>query len=104
VRKLFSEKPELVVNFFEFIAQEVREHLAALGFRSIAEAVGHAEMLDTRPAIDHWKARGVYLSPVLMVPENPYEGQSLLCTRTQDHGLDRALDQELLELCRPALE
>ena len=57
LRKRFSGKPEFVVNFFEFIAEEVREHLAALGFRSIAEAVGHAEMLDTRAAIDHWKAR-----------------------------------------------
>ncbi|MCC7103900.1 MAG: glutamate synthase large subunit [Chloroflexi bacterium] len=104
LRKRFSGKPEFVVSFFEFIAQEVREHLAALGFRSIAEAVGHAEILDTRPAIDHWKARGLDLSPILMVPANPYEGQSLLCTRAQDHGLDRALDQELLELSRPALE
>ena len=74
LRKRFSGKPEFVVNFFEFIAEEVREHLAALGFRSIAEAVGHAEMLDTRAAIDHWKAHGLDLTPILTVADNPYAG------------------------------
>ena len=69
LRKRFTGKPEFVVNFFEFIAEEVRELLAALGFRSIAEAVGHAEVLDTRAAIDHWKAHGLDLSPILHVPE-----------------------------------
>ena len=74
----------------------MREYLAALGFRSIAEAVGHAEVLDTRKAIDHWKAHGLDLTPILTVAENPYEGQDLLCTKAQDHGLDKALDQELI--------
>ena len=89
LRKRFSGKPEFVVNFFEFIAQEVREHLAALGFRSIAEAVGHAEVLDTRAAIEHWKANGLDLTPILKVADNPYPGQDLLRTRPQDHHLDR---------------
>ena len=104
LRKRFTGKPEFVVNFFEFIAEEVREHLAALGFRSIAEAVGHAEVLDTRKAIDHWKAHGLDLTPILTVAENPYDGQDLLCTKAQDHGLDQALDQELIAQAAPALE
>src|SRR4051812_5579771 len=104
LRKRYTGKPEFVVNFFEFIAEEVREHLAALGFRSIAEAVGHAEVLDTRRAIDHWKAHGLDLTPILTVAENPYEGQDLLNTKAQDHGLDKALDQELIAAAEAALE
>jgi glutamate synthase (NADPH/NADH) large chain len=104
LRKRYTGKPEFVVNFFEYIAEEVREHLAALGFRSIAEAVGHAEVLDTRKAIEHWKAHGLDLTPILTVAENPYEGQDLLCTKAQDHGLDKALDQELIAAAAPALE
>jgi glutamate synthase (NADPH/NADH) large chain len=104
LRKRYTGKPEFVVNFFEYIAEEVREHLAALGFRSIAEAVGHAEVLDTRKAIDHWKAHGLDLAPILAVAENPYEGQDLHCTKAQDHGLDQALDQELIAAAAPALE
>src|SRR5690349_8022853 len=104
LRKRFTGMPEFVVNFFEFIAQEVREYLAALGFRSIEEAIGHAEMLDTREAIDHWKAEGLDLTPILAVAENPYDGQDLYCTKAQDHGLDRALDQDLLAQAEAALE
>src|SRR5438874_1950573 len=87
LRKRFNGKPEFVVNFFEFVAEEVREYLAALGFRSLDEAVGHAEVLDTRAAIDHWKAHGLDLTPILTVAENPYDGQDLRCTKAQDHGL-----------------
>ena len=83
------------MNFFEFIAEEVREHLAALGFRSIEEAIGHVEMLDTRKAIEHWKAQGLDLSPILAVPVNKYD-QTFLNSRAQDHGLDRALDNQLI--------
>src|SRR5579859_4986469 len=104
LRKNFSGKPEFVVNFFEFIAEEVREHLAALGFRSIAEAVGHTEMLETKAAIDHWKAHGLDLTPILTQANNPYVGQDLHCTRSQDHHLDEALDQQLIAQSRPALE
>jgi len=103
LRKRFNGKPEFVVNFFEFIAEEVREYLAQLGFRSLAEAVGHVESLDVQPAIDHWKARGLDLSPILHVPESPWE-QDRHCTKAQDHGLDRALDQTLVQLCEGALE
>jgi glutamate synthase (NADPH/NADH) large chain len=103
LRKKFSGKPEFVVNFFEFIAEEVRELLARLGFRSLAEAIGHVETLDTRPAIEHWKARGLDLSPILAVPNNKYE-QTFFRTRGQDHGLERALDQQLITDAEPALE
>ena len=92
LRKRFSGKPEFVVNFFEFIAEEVRELLAQLGFRTIEEAIGHVEVLDTRAAIDHWKAHGLDLTPILTEAENPYEGQTCHCTKPQDHGLDKALD------------
>src|SRR5712672_4706395 len=98
LRKRFTGKPEFVVSVCEFIAEEVREYLAALGFRSIAEAVGHAEMLDTRAAVDHWKAHGLDLAPILEVPENPYPGQTLLQSTPQDHGLAEALDQQLIVL------
>jgi len=104
LRKRFNGKPEFVVNFFEFVAEEVRELLAKLGFRSIAEAVGHTEVLDTRAAVDHWKAHGLDLSPILQEAENPYPGQDRYCTKAQDHGLDRALDQRLIALAQPAIE
>jgi glutamate synthase (NADPH/NADH) large chain len=102
LRAKFAGKPEFVVNFFEFVAQEVRELLAELGFRSLAEVIGHAELLDTRQAVDHWKASGLDLSPILHVPEfDP--AQDRFCTKVQDHGLDRALDNTLIEQAEPAL-
>jgi glutamate synthase (NADPH/NADH) large chain len=103
LREKYSGKAEYVVNFFEFLAQEVREYLAELGFRSIDEAVGHAEVLDVRQAVDHWKAQNLDLSPVLYVPELP-EGAALRNTTGQDHGLDAALDVELIRLSADALE
>ena len=71
LRKRFTGRPEFVVTFFEFLAEQVREYLAELGFRTLDEAVGHAELLDTRQAVDHWKAAGLDLSPLLVVPELP---------------------------------
>ena len=103
LRAKFSGKPEFVINFFEYIAEEVREYLAQLGFRTIAEAVGHAEVIDVRQAVNHWKADGLDLSPILYVPELP-AGTPLLNTTSQDHGLDRALDNELIALSADALE
>ena len=102
LRKKFSGKAEHVITFFEYIANEVREYLAALGFRSIEEAVGHAEVLDMAPAIDHWKADGLDLTPLLHVPERPFGGEAH-ATKKQDHGLDRALDNTLIQLCEGAL-
>ncbi len=103
LRARFSGKPEFVETFFEYIAIEVREHLAALGFRSLAEAVGHVEALDTKAVIEHWKAQGLDLAPVLARPE-PVPGSTLRQTTAQDHGLHKALDNRLVELAEPALE
>ncbi|HXW45781.1 MAG TPA: glutamate synthase large subunit, partial [Streptosporangiaceae bacterium] len=103
LRSRFTGKPEFVVNFFEFIAKQVREYLAAMGFRSLAEAVGHAELLDTMAAIAHWKAAGLDLTPVLHVPALP-EGAARHCVTGQDHGLDKALDNTLILLAEGALE
>ncbi|MDX1511106.1 MAG: glutamate synthase-related protein, partial [Nitriliruptorales bacterium] len=103
LRERFSGKPEFVVNFFEFIAEEVRELLAQLGFRTLAEAIGHVEVLDFERAIDHYKAAGLDLSPILVEPVSPWE-QDNYCTKGQDHGLDKALDNELIRLAEPAIE
>lgn len=103
LRARYAGKPEFVEHFFEFIAEEVREHLAALGFRSIEEAIGHAEVLDTSKAVDHWKASGLDLSPILHVPDRPFGGD-LFNTQGQDHGLDRALDQQLISAARTAID
>ena len=103
LRKKFSGKPEFVVNFMEYIAQEVREHMASLGFRTMDEMIGHVEVLDTRQAVQHWKAKGLDISPILAVPQNPY-GQTLHQSATQDHDLQFALDQQLIAACEPALE
>jgi glutamate synthase (NADPH/NADH) large chain len=103
LRERFAGTPEFVVNFFEFIAQEVREILAELGFRSLEEAVGRTDALDTKDAIDHWKASNLDLSPILWMPEVA-EGDHRRNTRAQDHGLDMALDNELIRLAEPALE
>src|SRR4051794_8421012 len=98
LRKKFNGKPEFVVNFMEFIAEEVREHLAALGFRTLDEAIGHAELLDVTRAVDHWKASGLDLSPILHVPDMPADVSRHQVTE-QDHGLAKALDNTLIALC-----
>ena len=104
LRERFTGKAEYVVNFFEYIAEEVRELLAELGFRTLDEAIGRVENLDVAQAVDHWKASGLDLTPILHKPELP-EGAALRNTTTQDHGLAKALDvTELLPLARPALE
>jgi glutamate synthase (NADPH/NADH) large chain len=102
LRERYTGKPEFVVTFFEYIAEQVREFLAELGFRSLEEAIGHVEVLDTSKAIEHWKADGLDLSPLLAAPETPY-GTSLVKIREQDHGLDAALDNTLIQLCEGAL-
>ncbi|MFF2325987.1 MULTISPECIES: glutamate synthase large subunit [unclassified Streptomyces] len=102
LRSRFAGEAEHVVNFFEFIAQEVRELLAELGFRTIEEAVGHAELLDTDRAITHWKAQGLDLEPLFHVPELP-EGAVRHQLTEQDHGLAKALDNELIKLAADAL-
>ncbi len=103
LRKRFTGKPEFVVNFFEFIAEEVREYLAQMGFRTLAEAIGHADMLDTGQAVGHWKAHGLDLAPILHVPDLP-DGAARHNTTAQDHGIDRALDNTLIQLAEGALQ
>ncbi len=104
LRERYTGKPEFVVNFFEYIAEEVRELLAELGFRTLDEAIGHAELLDVERAVKHWKAAGLDLTPVLHVPELP-EGAARRNTTAQDHSLDKSLDvQELVPLAKAALE
>ena len=101
LRKKFSGRPEFVVNFFEYIAEEVREILAELGFRTVAEAIGQAECLDVREVIDHWKASGLNLAPILHVPE--VGDADRRNTREQDHGLDHILDRTLIAESEAAL-
>jgi glutamate synthase (NADPH) large chain len=101
LRKRFSGKPEFVVNFFEFIATEVREYLAELGFRTLAEAVGQVELLDTADAVAHWKASGLDLAPILHAPAEVDEPRRHLTG--QDHGLEKALDNTLIALSEGAL-
>jgi len=103
LRKRFSGKPEFVVTFFEFIAQEVREYLASLGLRSLDDAIGHVELLDTTDAVDHWKASGLDLTPILSVPPVP-EDAPRRKVALQDHGLEKAMDHTLIELAADALE
>ena len=102
LRERFSGQPEFVVNFFEYVAEEVREYLAALGFRSLQEAIGHVEMIDTLKAVEHWKAKGLDIAPILEVPQNPY-GSTPYQSVPQDHGLAGALDNELITLARMAI-
>ncbi len=103
LRKRFGGRPEFVVNYFEYIAQEVREYLAMLGFRSLTDAIGRVDRLDTTAAVAHWKAHGLNLSPILAEPETPWP-QDRYCSQSQDHGLERALDQQLVELAAPAIQ
>jgi glutamate synthase (NADPH) large chain len=103
LRKKFEGRPEHVVNFMTFIAEELREIMAELGFRTVDEMVGRVDMLEPRDAIEHWKAKGIDLTPILHKPDVPPE-VAIHCVEPQDHGLDKALDNQLIELARPALE
>ena len=102
LRAKFNGKPEFVETFFEYIADEVREILASLGFRTLQEAIGQVEYLDTKKAIKHWKASGLDLAPLLQAPVFDTDAPRRNST-TQDHGLERALDNQLIELAASAL-
>jgi glutamate synthase (NADPH) large chain len=103
LRERFTGRPEFVVTFFEYLAEEVREVLASLGFRSLDEAVGQVGSLDVRRAVEHWKASGLDLSPVLADVEVP-DGAARRQTSVQDHGLEKALDHQLIAASRAALD
>ena len=101
LRKKFTGKPEFVETFFEYIAEEVRELLAQLGFRKLEDAIGQVEVLDTKAATEHWKASGLDLSPILVPPKANAVRSN---TSQQDHGLTAALDNQLISLAKSALE
>ncbi len=104
LRKKFAGDPDHVINFFRFVAQEVREHMAQLGFRAMEEMIGRVDRLNVKQAIDHWKARGLDFSNILYQPKVGPE-VAIRCVRAQDHALERSLDRTtILPLCRDALE
>ncbi|MBI3375972.1 MAG: glutamate synthase large subunit [Betaproteobacteria bacterium] len=102
LRKKFSGKPEYVVNFFFYVAEEVRELMARLGVRKFDELIGATQLLEMKKGIEHWKAKGLDFSRVFHMPQAPVEVARFHC-ETQDHGLEKALDNRLIELSRPAL-
>ncbi|MCU1680789.1 MAG: gltB [Amycolatopsis sp.] len=104
LRKRYTGQVEHVVNFFHFVAQEVREILASLGFRTLDEAIGHAEVLKTDEAVAHWKSSGLDLSPIFDIPADTPYGGAKRRTRGQDHGLEYALDRTLIQLAEASLE
>ena len=103
LRKKFAGTPDAVVNYFMFLAEGLRAHMAKMGFRTVNEMIGRVDKLKVRSNINHWKAKTLDLSPILMMPEvlpadHPYQQKS------QDHGLDKALDNELIELAKEAID
>src|SRR5215470_17206002 len=103
LREKFTGKPEYVVNYFRMIAEETRELMAQLGFRTIDEMIGRRDKLDMRKAIEHWKAKKLDLTPILQMPEVPAH-VPIRRIHNQDHGLEKALDNRLLDLAKSALE
>jgi len=103
LRAKFTGQPEHVVNYFFFVAEEVRELMAQLGFRKFEEMIGRTDRLRAQKAIDHWKAKGLDLSAILAQPQVGPD-VARYCVEKQDHGLDRAIEWKLIELCKPAIE
>ena len=103
LRKRFAGQPGHLVNYFYFVAEELREIMAQLGFRTVADMVGRVDMLETRKAIDHWKASGIDLSRLLTLPVRAQRVQTYCCI-DQDHGLERALDHQLIARAMPAID
>ncbi len=103
LRKKFKGKPEHVINYLFMVAEEAREIMASLGFRTFNEMVGRVDMLDTVDAIVHWKAQGIDLTPILTPAKKKNAVTEVYCTKPQDHGLDKALDNRLIELAQPAI-
>src|SRR5262249_33578194 len=103
LRAKFSGKPEHVINFFFFVAEEVREIMAQLGFRNFSEMIGQSDQLDKDRAIEHWKARGLDFTKLFHKPHAP-KGVAVFNSERQDHGLDKVLDVQLVDIAKPALE
>ena len=103
LRKKFTGQPEHVVNFFFMVAEEARQIMAELGFRTINEMIGRVDLLETDDAVDHWKAKGIDLSLILTPAVKPHDAVQVYCTRDQNHGLTEVLDNQLIEKCRSAI-
>jgi len=103
LRKKFNGKPSYIVNYLFMVAEEARQLMAELGFRSINEMIGRTDVLEARKAIGHWKADGLDLAPMLAPAFRPHDNVDVYCTQTQDHGLDKAIDNKLVKLAEPAL-
>ncbi|MDH4283174.1 MAG: glutamate synthase-related protein, partial [Myxococcales bacterium] len=103
LRKKFEGKPEHVINYLFMVAEEAREIMASLGFRTFNQMVGRVDMLDTFDALVHWKAKGIDLTPILTPAKKKNAVTEVYCTKRQDHGLDKALDNRLIELAQPAI-
>ena len=102
--KKFTGQPEFVENFFKYIAQEVREYMAQLGYKTIDEMIGQVDKIDVRKAINHWKAKGIDFSKILFKPE-PRKGDQIFCVKKQDHGLEKSIDvKKLVPMCKKALD
>ncbi|HEX6993324.1 MAG TPA: glutamate synthase large subunit [Gammaproteobacteria bacterium] len=104
LRKKFAGQPEHVVNYLFMVAEDAREIMAQLGFRRFVDMIGRVDCLKTRDAIDHWKAHGLDLTPILQPAKKPHRNVGVYCTMKQDHGLNLALDNRLIEMARPAID
>lgn len=104
LRKKFKGKPEHVVNYLFMVAEELREIMAELGFRTINEMIGRVDVLETDIALDHWKMKGIDLSMILAPAVKPHDAVDVYCTMKQNHGLDKALDNQIIELAQPAIK
>jgi glutamate synthase (NADPH/NADH) large chain len=103
LRKKFTGQPEHVVNYLMLVAEEVREIMASLGFRSFNDMIGRVDMLDTADAITHWKLQGIDLQPILVPARKKHPDTKVYCTQKQDHGLHLSLDNELIKMAQPAI-
>jgi glutamate synthase (NADPH/NADH) large chain len=104
LRKKFNGKPEHVVNYLFMVAEDMREHMASLGFRSVNEMIGRVDVLETNTAIDHWKEKGIDLSALLTPAAKPHDAVEVYRTIAQDHGLEKALDNEIIKLAKATIE
>jgi glutamate synthase (NADPH) large chain len=104
LRQRFAGQPEHVINYFFMVAEEARQIMAQLGFRTLNELIGRVDCMETNDAIKHWKAKGIDLTPVLTPAQKPHADVEVYCTLKQDHKLDEALDKELIALCQKAIK
>jgi len=103
LRARFGGAPEYVVRFLRFVSEELREYMAELGFRTLDEMVGRVDRLEVQPAVEHWKAKGLDFSAILLPPDNGLHSP-LHCVRPQEHEVGKALDYEIMALARSALD